>query len=358
MNGLVARSGRAWRRARARSSTLSVCAAALVSTLAVGCAKTDEAASAIVIAKQGAFAVGGQVLGDASASLHCDHGVVEYQIPPNARAVNLLMWHSASAVAWAARWDGGEGFQSIFVRRGYPVYIWDGPRVGRASWGCAETTYTPGVGRDQQNFVAWRFGTQYPEWFEGVQFPKHDAEAFNQAMRARYQEFDIVENVHLQSAAAAALVDKIGPTVALTNSAGGLRALMTALKSDNIKGIVMYENVGYVFPEGELPPGPEPGGFGPVVVPLEDFRKLTRIPLQAVWGDNVDRSETYSTRLEQAKRFVEVVNEHGGNAELLMLRDAGPEGNTHIPFADMNNVAVADLLAKFLEAEGLAARTK
>jgi hypothetical protein len=191
-----------------------------------------------------------------------------------------------------------------------------------------------------------------------VQFPKHDAEAFNQAMRARYQEFDIVENVHLQSAAAAALVDKIGPTVALTNSAGGLRALMTATKSDNIKGIVMYENVGYVFPEGELPPGLEPGGFGPVVVPLEDFRRLTRIPLQAVWGDNVDKSESYSARLEQAKRFVEIVNRHGGNAEILMLRDAGLEGNTHIPFADMNNVAVADLLSTFLEAKGLAARKK
>jgi len=175
-------------------------------------------------------------------------------------------------------------------------------------------------------------------------------------VRARYQEFDIVENIHLQADAAAVLVDKIGPTVALTNSAGGLRALMTAIKSDNLKGIVMYENVGYVFPEGELPPGLEPGGFGPLEVPLEDFRKLTRIPLQAVWGDNVEKSENYSQRLEQAKRFVEVVNKYGGNAQILVLRDAGLTGNTHIPFADMNNVAVADLLSKFLDAEGLSAR--
>jgi len=338
-----------------------VVAALLLAGLASGCAKTSDDASAIVTAamvieKQGAFAVGGEVAGDTAASLHCDHGVVEYQIPANARAVNLLMWHSASAVAWQARWDGGEGFQSIFLRRGFPVYLWDGPRVGRANWGCAETTYEPGLGRDQQNFVAWRFGTEYPNWFDGVQFPQDDPEAFNQAMRARYQEFDIVENIHLQSDAAAALADKIGPTVALTNSAGGLRALMTAIKSDNIKGIVMYENVGYVFPEGELPPGFEPGGFGPLVVSLEDFRKLTRIPLQAVWGDNVDKSENYSARLEQAKRFVEVVNKYGGRAEVLMLRDAGLIGNTHIPFADMNNVAVADLLSKFLDAEGLAAR--
>ena len=332
-----------------------VVAAALLSGLASGCSRTNADAPAIVIERQGAFAVGGQVLGDAAASLHCDHGVVEYQIPPDARAVNLLMWHSASAVAWQARWDGGEGFQSIFVRRGFPVYIWDGPRVGRANWGCAETTYTPGVGRDQGNFAAWRFGAEYPNWFDGVQFPKDDPEAFDQAMRGRYQEFDTVANAQLESDAAAVLADKIGPTVALTNSAGGLRALLTALKSDNISGIVMYENVGYVFPEGEGPDLP-PGPFGPVEVPLADFRKLTRIPLQAVWGDNVDKSPRYMEALEQSKRFVEVVNKYGGKAEILMLRDAGLTGNTHIPFADLNNVAVAGLLSEFLASHGLSAQ--
>ena len=110
-----------------------------------------------------------------------------------------------------------------------------------------------------------------------------------------------------------------------------------------------------MFPEGEGP-DIEPGPFGPVEVPLADFRKLTRIPLQAVWGDNVEKSESYSERLEQAKLFVAIVNKHGGKAEILMLRDKGLVGNTHIPFADMNNVAVANLLSEFLETHGLSAR--
>ncbi len=321
--------------------------------LLAGCADSGSQADIIRIAEQGAFAVGGTVLGDPlSASLHCDHGVVEYQIPPDARAVNLLMWHSASAVAWQNRWDGGEGFQSIFLRRGFPVYLWDGPRVGRANWGCAETRYEAGLGRDQQNFVAWRFGTEYPNWFEGVQFPTNDAEAWNRATRARYQEFDSVENARLQASAAAALVDEIGPTVALTNSAGGLRALLTALETDNIHGIVAYENVGYVFPEGEGPGLPE-GRFGPVEVPLSEFRKLTRIPMQMVWGDNVDQAPRSVAALEQTRQFVDLVNQYGGNAEVLVLSDAGLSGNTHIPFADLNNVAVADLLSGFLAEHGL-----
>ncbi len=111
-------------------------------------------------------------------------------------------------------------------------------------------------------------------------------------MRARYQEFDTIPNAQLETDAAAVLADRIGPTVALTNSAGGLRALLTAMKSDNIVGIVAYENVGYVYPEGEAP-DVEPDGFGPVVVPLEEFRKLTRIPMQMVWGDNTDKSDRY-----------------------------------------------------------------
>ena len=306
----------------------------------------------ISIQKQGSFAVGGKVLGDEGKSLHCDHGYVDYQIPVNPRRVNLVMWHSAAATAWMNRWDGGDGYQSIFLRRGYPVYIWDGPHVGRANWGCAENTYKPVVGRDQGNFTAWRFGAQYPNWFEGVQFPTKDPEAWNQASRARYLEFDTLENAQMQSDAAAKLMDRIGPSVALTNSAGGMRAILTALKTNNLAGIVMYENVGYVYPQGEGPGGPV-GVFGPVEVPLEEFKKLTKVPMQMVWGDNIDKAGNYSSSYKLSQLFAEKVNKYGGKAEVLKLTDAGLKGNTHIPFADMNNVAVADQLSKFLAKHGL-----
>ena len=316
-------------------------------------AQGQSKSAPITIQKQGSFAVGGKVLGTANRSLSCDHGYVEYQIPVNPRRVNLVMWHSAAATAWMNRWDGGEGYQSIFLRRGFPVYIWDGPRVGRANWGCADHTYAAATGRDQGNFTAWRFGAQYPNWFEGVQFPTKDAEAWNQAARARYLEFDTIENAQLQSDAAAKLLDKIGPSVALTNSAGGMRAILTAMKTNNMAAIVMYENVGYIYPVGEGPPGVKPSGFGPIEVSLDEFKKLTKIPIQVVWGDNVDKGGNYVSRLEHSKLFVEKLKKYGGKAEVLQLPDAGLKGNTHIPFADMNNVAVADLLSKFLAANGL-----
>jgi hypothetical protein len=144
-------------------------------------------------------------------------------------------------------------------------------------------------------------------------------------------------------------MDKIGPSVALTNSAGGLRAILTALKTTNMAGIVMYENVGYPYPQGEGPGGPV-GVFGPVEVPLNEFKRLAKVPMQMVFGDNIDPS---SNNLKIARLFAEKVNKYGGKAQILMLPDAGLKGNTHIPFADMNNVAVADLLSKFLAENGL-----
>ena len=233
--------------------------------------------------------------------------------------------------------------------------MWDGPRVGRANWSCEPITYTPTY-FDQRNFAAWRFGVTYPNWTPGVQFPTADAEAWNQATRARYDEFDTLDNALLQAEAGGQAIDKIGPVVAVTNSAGGWRALLSALKakSDNMKGIVAYETPGFVFPEGE---GPEPkpnAPFGPNSVPLAEFMKLTKFPIQMVFGDNTNVGRPFwAEAIGLARTFCGIVNRHGGDCEVLLLPDVGLRGNTHIAFADLNNEAVADELSKWLQRKGL-----
>ncbi len=334
-----------------------------LSMVMAGCSTSHAAEDSghIVLERQGAFATGGAVKGEPDKStLSCDHGYVEYQIPVDARKTALFMWHSSSAAVWQTRWDGGEGYRSIMLKRGYPVYLWDGPRVGRANWGCEPNQYEPGEGRDQGNFLSWRFGDSWLDWYDGIQFPTEDANALDQAMRARYLEFDTTRNVRLQAHAGAEAADEIGPVVMLTNSAGGLRAMLAAMESDNIKAIVAYESAGFPFPEGLDPDaggweGPETA-FGPIFVSDEEFERLTRIPLQFVWGDNIDSSPGWIATYEQCAAFVELINARGGQAEILMLPDAGLKGNTHIPFMDMNNGAVADLLSGFLAEHGLDAR--
>lgn len=312
----------------------------------------------IVLASTGAYEVGGKVISnpaDPTQTLSCDHGYVEYFIPAKKRQVGLIMWHSSSTKVWENRWDGGEGYKSMFLRKGYPVYLWDGPRVGRANWSCEPINYKPEY-FDQRNFVAWRFGPSYPNWNPGLQFPVENKEAWEQATRARYDEFDTLENALLQGEAGGQAIDKIGPVVALTNSAGGWRAMLSALKAtgSNMKGIVAYETPGFVFPEGE---GPEPkpkAPFGPNAVPLVEFMKLTKFPIQLVFGDNTNIGRPiWADSIKMGRTFCEIVNKHGGDCEVFLLPDAGLRGNTHIAFADLNNEAVAEQLTKWLHKKGL-----
>ncbi|CAG8952845.1 hypothetical protein HYFRA_00007558, partial [Hymenoscyphus fraxineus] len=311
----------------------------------------------IVLSRTGGFPIGGNIISNPNGSdltLSCDHGYIEYFIPQTARETSLIMWHSSSTQVWQNRWDGGEGYKDMFLRRNYPVYLWDGPRVGRANWGCVPMNYVPQY-VDQKNFKSWNFGPQYKDWWPGVQFPTENEEAWKDATRSRYDEFDTVENVELHSDVAAFAADsgKLGDNIIyLTNSAGGLRAQLTAIKSssDNIKGMVTYESIGYVFPDNvEVVPGT--GGFGPFVVPVEDFKKLAKLTaIQFVWGDN---RPSNNTSVSQSRYAAELINSYGGNAEVLMLGDAGLKGSTHIPFADMDNEKVACLLDSFLEKNGL-----
>lgn len=339
---------------RLNGATKSVLAAVLALT---GLAASAAAKPPIVLDSTGAYEVGGKVLSnpaDPNQTLSCDHGYVEYFIPAKRRKVGLIMWHSSSTKVWENRWDGGEGFKSLFLRKRYPVYLWDGPRVGRANWSCEPIHYKPDY-FDQRNFAAWRFGVNFMAWHPGLQFPTANKEAWEQATRARYDEFDTLDNALLQAEAGGAAIDRIGPVVALTNSAGGWRALLSALKanSSNLKGIVAYETPGFVFPEGEGPAPDPKAPYGPHAVPLDEFKKLTRFPIQMVFGDYTETRAIWANAVKVSRTFCEIVNRHGGDCEVLLLPDAGLKGNTHIAFADMNNEAVAGELEKWLRRKGL-----
>src|ERR1700694_1553810 len=105
--------------------------------------KGDGGQASLVIAKQGSFMAGGTVLTGANGdTFHGDHLYAQYQIPPNTRRLPLVMWHGGGQFAktWESTPDGREGYQSIFLRRGWSVYIIDQPRRGRAGRSMVGTT--------------------------------------------------------------------------------------------------------------------------------------------------------------------------------------------------------------------------
>jgi hypothetical protein len=117
----------------------------------------------LVIQDQGARPFGGKVLGDpAKGSLSCDHGYVEWQIPEKPRKLPILMVHASSTKTWATTFDGRDGFQNTFLRRGFSVYLTDLPRTGRAGQACKPTNYTPQLNNDQAAFTRWRLACGFP----------------------------------------------------------------------------------------------------------------------------------------------------------------------------------------------------
>jgi len=331
--------------------------------------------SPIVIARQGSRAFGGRVIQDSTgASAHVDHGYVEWQIPERPRPVALLFWHSSSTRTWEVSFSGDEGFKNIFLRLGFPTYVIDAPQLGRAGWSSRTYSYAPEIGHDQRVFNSFRFGLwnppDRPTFYPNVQFPADDQNALDQLFRAAYPEFNTPDNVQLQSDEVAKLVDEIGEVVLVTHSGSGSRGWWTALKSRGVRGIVSYEPNTFVLPDGEVPSPLERADGSKIsayndplgsAIPLSEFEKLTRLPIQIVFGDNIpDRMDPANVgfRLVLDNRrlgvirsniFAEAINRHGGNAHVLRLPDVGVFGNTHFPMQDLNHRQIADLLFGFLE---------
>lgn len=83
------------------------------------------------IEEQGSFAVGGTVLTDSLGhKYHGDHAYVFYQKPVDARKYPLVFAHGVGQFSktWETTPDGREGFQNIFLRKGFSTYLVDQPR--------------------------------------------------------------------------------------------------------------------------------------------------------------------------------------------------------------------------------------
>jgi pimeloyl-ACP methyl ester carboxylesterase len=326
----------------------------------------------IEIQEQGSFAVGGSVITisgtfdplnptPAGQTFHGDHAYIFYQIPVKPRKYPLVMWHGIGQFSktWETTPDCREGYQTIFLRRNFGVYLIDQPRRGNAGRSTSEATITP-TPDEQGWFGTFRVGI-WPNYFEGVQFSR-DPAALDQYFRQMVPNIGPID-YKVNVDAISALFDKIGPAILVTHSHAGGMGWLTAIKNPNVKAIVSYEpGSGFVFPAGEVPaPKTMAGGSLPATeVSLSDFMKLTKIPIIIYYGDNIPDKpianpgqDGWRARLEMARLWRDCVNKHGGDVTVVHLPEIGIKGNTHFPFSDLNNVEIADLMSKWLKEKAL-----
>jgi hypothetical protein len=326
----------------------------------------------MVIQEQGSFAVGGSVISNPGTfdpvkmtpegqTFHGDHAYVFYQTPEKARKLPLVFWHGYGQFSktWETTPDGREGFQNIFLRRGFGVYVLDQPRRGNAGRSTHPITIKP-VPDEQKWFDIFRVGV-WPDYFPGVQFPQ-DPASLEQYFRQMTPDTGPID-IDLNSDAVAALFDKIGRGILVTHSHSGGMGWQAVIKNANIRAVVAYEpGSNFIFPEGEVPvPKPSSGGtLEGVGIPLSDFMKLTKIPIVIYYGDYIPEEpmenpgqDQWRVRLEMARLWADAVNRRGGDAKVVHLPEIGIHGNTHFPFSDLNNLEIADLMSNWLIEKGL-----
>ncbi|RKS87560.1 pimeloyl-ACP methyl ester carboxylesterase [Orbus hercynius] len=361
-------------------------------TLAMSCANaTPVSVNPLIIEQQGSFAVGGTVktsdgtyqprpeitqnhtsnefmavfnesIASGGQTLHGDHATVSYQIPSNAKKLPLVFLHGAgqSMRTWQTTPDGREGWNNLFLRKNYAVYLVDQPRRG---WSGRSTidgkiSATPD---DQFWFAQFRMG-EYPQFFNGVAFPQ-DAASLDQFFRQMTPNTGAFD-VDVIAESLTALFERIGNGVLVTHSQGGIAGWFAGIKApDLIKGIVAIEPGNFPFPDGEVPATIDSafGNIEPTKVSKAEFKQLTNMPIIIYFGDNIadqpskiQGKDQWRIRLSLAKQWAQVVNKHGGDVTVVHLPEVGIKGNTHFPMQDLNNVAVADHLANWLKEKGLA----
>ncbi|MDC7954882.1 alpha/beta fold hydrolase [Fusobacterium simiae] len=328
----------------------------------------------VTIKEQGSFMAGGTVVTAPGVykdseprnydgeTLHGDHAYVFYQKPVNAKKNSIVFLHGygQSGKSWETTPDGRDGFQNIFLEKGYSTYIVDQPRRGRAGQSTIprNLTATPD---DQLWYDNFRIG-QWPGIYDNASVPRDEKsrEQFFRQMTPDTGDF----KQKIITDAMVKVFEKSGNGVLVTHSAGGGPGWDTAINSDKVKGVIALEPGTFPFPKGKLPevekttsPFPAKG----YEVPDTEFKKLTKIPIVVYFGDNIPTELTdnwgldnWRIRVNLAKKWEKLMNEAGGDVKVIMLPEIGIKGNTHFMMADLNNREVADAMEKWMKEKGLA----
>ncbi|MGX7197588.1 alpha/beta hydrolase [Enterococcus olivae] len=325
----------------------------------------------LMIKEQGSFTAGGKTItapgkfdfndthGTDGQTRHGDHAYVEYQAPMNPSKLPLIFLHGAgqSAAGWQTTPDGREGFNNIFLRKNYSVYLVDQPRRGRAAQNIVKAEIDL-VTDDQLWFSNFRIG-HWPNVDEDMAFPKgnQNVKNFLRMMTPDVGPYDqdVIAKAFVQ------VFEKVGKAVLISHSQGAGPGWQVAVESPNVQGVVCLEpGSGFEFPKGELPEPIESlspwGALSAGEISDEKFKRLTEIPIIIIYGDKVPREpgeewpvDAWRARAEMADKWVGCINKHGGQAEILRLPDIGIKGNTHFLFQDINNQEVANVIDDWLK---------
>lgn len=284
--------------------------------------------------------------------------------------------------------DGGRGWASYFIERGFELYIVDQTFRGRSPWkpaaGAVEpSTYSAQI--IQQRFTAPQDYDLWPQAVLHTQWPGNGT--MGDPIFDTYYSSNVqfINNATYQQAtvqaAGAKLLDRIGkPVIVVGHSQGGLMPPLIADARPNLThALILLEPTGPPFQEAIFS-NTSARAWGLTDIPLTYSPAVTNPATQLVKQTHPAPNSSYTSCILQADSppprqlvnlapkpilfltseasyhvpydycTVEYYRQAGCNkTEHLQLPDVGVHGNGHLVFMEKNSDVIAGLLLQWIE---------
>lgn len=334
-------------------------------------ARRGADSGAIRLADQGHFWVGTEHKKMPYGTILRGQMYVQYLIPAVVRHPNpIVLVHGGTGqmLHYMGAGDGAAGWAHYYVQAGYKVYLVDRPGHGRSPYHpdalgpiAAQPIYE-GIAAD------FRRAASSPErrWPGSGEIGDPLVDQFMASQNGTMQ--DLAEQHALWASRGAQLLDRIGPAIIQTHSAGGSFGWLAAdQRPDLVKAIVVFEGGGSPF-SAQTPWGvtAAPLAYDPPVSQAHEIAtrdaartsdaeppyKLQAEPARKL--KNLQNIPTLYLTAPSSGRtggpaIVAYLKQAGVPAEHLNLKDRGILGNGHFAMIESNNKEVFEVIRGWIE---------
>lgn len=248
----------------------------------------------------------------------------------------VLMWHGGglTGVTWETTPDGRDGWDTLFLKMGYHVFISDAVERGRASWAkFPEINPTPPIFHTYEaRWLNLKMGETYPVPYKGLRFPiKYYDQLMMQSVPRWLTSDQWAIDAYIQ------YIKKMqcnyNGVIIIAHSQGCLYAQEIMKKfPDFIKAVIFVENV--CLPKE-----------------TENLSAFSHIPQLYIYGDFMDKKIVHdwvNTTRNAIPKWKLYLNKIHADHTWMELPKMGISGNSHMLMMDNNNHDIAKMIDNWL----------